>query len=291
MLGIIVGADVGNQDSKFYSHGKSIVVPSYACRERIREIDNIKDEYHIRINNEMWWTGDLARMEYASREIEKNKLMRESNLPLILTGIALMMPDSESIVSVVGSTPISDYSDNTLSLRDIIKGTWNIDLSGKRKTIHIADALTMPEGASVAFALVMDDNGRAHSKPELLRIIDIGSKTTNFCTFRKMKYIAAESGTLPFGATSAQLETYRRVASRIDIMPDDVTPDESACHNLATRIRSEINKWWRSWDEVHLAGGGAMLLRDNLDFPIVPNPRLATAIGNFRVGVAKWTGQ
>jgi len=289
MLGSIIGADVGNQDSKFYSHGKSFVVPSYACRERIRELDNVKEEYHIKISNEMWWTGELAKLEYGTREIEKNKLMRDSNLPLILTGISLMV-ENESLVSVVGSTPISDYSDTTLSLRDILRSVWNIEFCGKHKKLHVVDVLMMPEGASVGYALVLDDNGRVHSKPELLRIIDIGSKTVNFCTFRRMKYIAAESGTLPFGTTSAQLETYRRVASRSDIMPDDATPDDEARHNLSIRIRSEINKWWKTnWDEVHLAGGGALMLQDHLDFPLVSNPQLATAIGNYRVGVAKWT--
>lgn len=291
MLGVIVGADVGNQDSKFYSHGRSVIIPSYACRARLREIDNIREEYHIKINNEMWWTGELARMESGVREIEKNKLMRYSNLPLILTGIASLMTEPESIVSVVGSTPINDYSDTTLTLKDTIRKTWLIEIGGIQKTIHVADVLTMPEGASVAFALVMDDTGKAHSKPDLLRIIDIGSKTTNFATFRKMKYVAAESGTLPFGTTSAQLETYRRVSVKSDVLPDDVRPDEQACHNLTIRIRSEINKWWRMWDgEINLAGGGAELLRDYFDdYTLVPYPQLATAIGNFRVGVAKWT--
>ena len=36
-----------------------------------------------------------------------------------------------------------------------------IQLGGVQKTIHIADVLTMPEGASIAFALVMDDLGKA----------------------------------------------------------------------------------------------------------------------------------
>ena len=288
-MGIIVGADVGNQDSKFYSGGKSIVIPSYACQERLREIDNITEEYHLRINGKMWWTGDLARMEYGSREIEKNKLMRDSNLPLLLTGISLLMAEQpELLVSVVGGTPISDYSDCTLTLREIIKNTWNTEICGKRKTMHIIDVLTMPEGASVGFYLVLDDKGKAHSKPDVLRIIDIGSKTINFASFRKMRYIASESGTLPFGTTSAQIETYKRVASKIDILPDEVKPDDESLYNLSVRARSEINKWWRSWDEVNLAGGGAELLRDILPYPVVPNPQIASAIGNYRVGMNKW---
>ena len=41
-----------------------------------------------------------------------------------------------------------------------------IQLGGVQKTIHIADVLTMPEGASIAFALVMDDLGKAHKLME-----------------------------------------------------------------------------------------------------------------------------
>lgn len=291
MLGMIVGADVGNQDSKFYTQGKSLVLPSYACRARLREIDNIKDEYHIRINGDVWWTGELARMESGTREIEKNKLMRYSNLPLILTGIAALMTESTAIVNVVGGTPISDYSDTSLSLKDALRKTWIVELCGIQKTIHISNVLTMPEGASAAFALVMDDMGKAHSIPDLMRVIDIGSKTTNFATFRKMKYVANESGTLPLGTTSAQLETYRRVSSRLDVLPDEVVPDNVACNNLAVRIRSEINKWWRVWDgDICLAGGGATVLRDYFDeYHIPTDPQLLTAIGNYRVGAAKWT--
>lgn len=288
---MIVGVDAGRSFVKAYAgEGRSIIFPSFACPATYRELVSSSDEYEVTINGKSWFTGELARLEGGTEIFEKDKVNHENTVPLIMTALASLARSDKEIVSLITGLPISDYREQSKLFIDRLKGVWSVKLGRKEVELHIVDVLTFPEGAGAAWSTVLGDNGKAHSRPDMIRCIDVGGKTTDFSVFNKLRFVASESSSLPLGITWAQNDTYRRLAGKLDVMPSEVKPDEQALQSLAKRIQNELNKWWRHWDNVVLAGGGALLLRDYLPYRCVSNPQLANAVGYYRVGMAKWAG-
>jgi plasmid segregation protein ParM len=283
---LIIGVDVGRSFTKAYVPGKKIIFPSFARRAVYREVSD-EGDYQITINGDKWFIGDLAKMEHGVQAFSKDKASNEYTMPLLLTAISLLAPRSD-IVNVVTGLPISDYRDQATPLIRLLKGGWEIKFRGQEFYISISDVIVFPEGCGAAWSIVLDDFGHAHSKPSDLRVIDIGSKTTDFSAFQHLKYNSVESSSINMGMTMAVNETYKRQAGKTDLLPSEIEPDDKSLQYLASSIQSEIKKWWRRWDSVYLAGGGGEALKAYLQFPLLPDAQFANAIGYYRVGVNRW---
>lgn len=287
---MIIGVDRGRSHVKAYcseSPTKQLLYPSFGCRGKYRELSS-NEEYEITINNQKWFIGDLAMMEGGTQAFSKDKAGDEINIPLTIAAVAMLIKPTDQIIGLVTGLPISDYREQSAEYAEKLRGTWSVEFNGKNRNFNIMDVIIFPEACGAAYSTILDDSGTARSKPDQLRIIDIGEKTTDFATFNKMRYISDQSTSIPIGVAWARGETYRRQSGKTDKLPHEITPDEESLHNLSRRIASEINKFWRNWDESYLAGGGAELLEDYFLCPKLPNPQFANAVGYYRVGKTKW---
>ena len=290
---MIIGVDRGRSHVKAYtsnsttSSPKQLLYTSFGCRGKYRELSS-NEEYEITINGQKYFIGDLAMLEGGTQAFSKDKVSDEINVPLTLAAVALLMNPGDCIVGLVTGLPISDYRDQSAEYASKLRGTWSVEINDKQRQFNIMDVIVFPEACGAAYSLVLDDSGTARSKPDQLRIIDIGEKTTDFATFSKMRYISDQSTSIPIGVAWARGETYRRQSGKTDKLPHEITPDAESLHNLAQRITSEVNKFWRNWDESYLAGGGAELMDEYFLCPKLSNPQFANAIGYYRVGRNKW---
>lgn len=287
---MIIGVDCGRSHLKAFcaeSLPHHLLYPSFACKSKYRELTSDTD-YEVTINNQKWFVGELAMLEGGTQAFSKDKAGHENTVPLIITAVSQLISPQDKLVGLVTGLPISDYREQSAEFAANLRGVWNVESKHHSTSFSIMDVITFPESCGAAYSTILDNHGTALSKPPILRIVDIGEKTTDFATFSHMRYIADQSASIPIGVSWARSETYRKQSGKTDKLPHEVEPDEESLHNLSLRIQSEINKVWRDWDGAFLAGGGAELLEEHFMCPKLPGAQMANATGYYRVGKAKW---
>ena len=104
----------------------------------------------------------------------------------------------------------------------------------------------------------------------LVRIIDIGAKTTNYATFQDKVFIDRESGTLPVGWETVKVSNIKEMAGL---------------------IAGTVSKTWSNRDVVMLVGGMARKLepyiREHFHHAfVVEDPQMANVRGYYEIGRA-----
>jgi len=270
----IISADMGRSESKFYSNGQKIKFRSIIGEWHQRNL-NTDGNYDVCINGINYFIGDLAlRESYLPREMTTESKIHEETKLLFLTGISLLAKDDDIYVST--GLPINQFNP---SIRDeivsLLEGKHIVVFPGLRpKQFYINKITICPEGGGTYFYEVKK---RPELKNGKVRIINIGSRTINYCTVLGGNFINKDSGTLLYGSiqlrnSKANLQEYSR------------------------KIYADLSGIWQGYNDeetVILSGGGIILLQNYLkqyfkNTLISNDPIYSDVFGFYEIGLANY---
>lgn len=227
-MACLMGIDAGNYETKVCTTEGVNCFPSDIGEYRERKLNDSfsKDDIVWEYNNEKGFGGTLAKFESEFGGTIKGKTKANSDAILRVL-IAIHKYGKENNKIIIGQPIDSHYDQEKDKLKQALKGEHIIKVNGIEKHIIIERVEIAPEGPSAL--LSNPTNG-------LIRVIDIGSGTTNFATLYNLKRIDKDSFT-------------KRLGTEITKNKD---PKEMAKHIF--RITSAT---WDPFDEIYLTGGGA----------------------------------
>lgn len=224
----IMGIDAGNYETKVCTNEGVNCFPSNIGEYRERKLIESfgKDDIIWEYNGQKGFGGTLAKYESEFNGTIKGKTKSHSEGILrILIAIHKYGKDNNQIV--VGQ-PIETHDINEKDkIKHALLGKHTITINSEEKTFSIDKVEIAPEGSAAILA---------NPTKGLVRIIDIGSGTTNFATLRNLKRIDKGSFTEQIG-----MEIMRS--------NDDV--------EMARGIFKILSATWGINDEIYLTGGGA----------------------------------
>jgi len=271
-----VGIDVGRKYLKIATEEDTQIIPSKVGDARELRLENTSD-YLVAIDGHKYFVGDLAEESYSCREMATESKIHQETKILFLTAVALAW-DRNPLVITTG-LPVDQHTQTIKQqLKQLLDGVYKVMINNCQKNIYINRLQIVPEGAGAFWNEVLDDDGRIVKSSLLqgtVRVIDLGSRTTNYLTIINGKYLDRDSGTLGYGC----FELERR----------DNTPEM-----FARRIIADLSQRWPSIsqkDVMFISGGGALLMEKSLkqvfDNVIVSKePVTANAKGFRKLGVA-----
>ena len=272
----IISADMGRSESKFYSNNQKIKFKSVIGEWHQRNL-NTEGNYDININGLNYFIGELAlRESYLPREMTTESKIHEETLLLFLTGISLLARDNESIAITTG-LPINQFNplirDEIVSL---LKGRHIVSFPGLRvKQLSINQITICPESGGTYFYEAKKNPKLKHGK---VRVINIGSRTINYCTIKDGNYINKDSGTLLYG--SIQLNN-----------------SKANLQEFSRKIYADLSSKWIDYNEdedIILISGGGILLLDNYlkqyfkKAIVSDDPIYSDVLGFYEIGIAKY---
>jgi plasmid segregation protein ParM len=269
----ILGVDAGNYNVKTVSDQKADRFYSNIISYFDRTLQSSfgEDDMVVEHEGKKYYAGSIAKFEdkFESGTLGGETKNHEEARLRTLIGIYRQVNDGDEVSIVVGQ-PISRHTDTEKeAIIAKLVGTHELTINGKTKVFEVVACRVAPEGGAAYWCDPQE--GR-------IRVLDIGSSTINYATLVDGKYIAAKSGTLPFGMES-----------------EDATNEE-----IAEAINRKLSRKWAKRDIVLLVGGGAERLHEHLKQyfpfakvlrPIVNNgeeggildPYFANAVGFYRM--------
>jgi plasmid segregation protein ParM len=259
---MLVAVDCGRSYTKVMSEDKAFMFPSKISAWRRRNYrQDLEGDIELVYQGRKWFVGKLAEREgeFTRQAMQDTKAVDETLL-LILTAVHLAGGSNE--VSLVTGLPIDNYTEHEReAIKELLEGEHEVTINGKLTRINIKRVYTTIEGGGAFFA---------SPRSGLVRIIDVGAKTTNYATFKEKIFIDRESGTMPIG-----WETVRETDER----------------EMADMIASSVSRKWSADDVVILIGGMAKRLEPFIQTHFryafaVNNPQTANVRGYFEIGKA-----
>ena len=267
MRNLILGIDAGNHYGKtagaFGVDMYRTAICDYFARDIVERHGD--DDMEFELNGRRGYAGTIAANEdqFGVTSLYGDTKAHEDTLIRVLLAIYRYTTkyylDIER-VSIVCSQPIiSHTADEKAKLVALLRGTHDITVNGVSKRYIIEEVGITAEG-SVAYL----------ANPQLgeLRIIDIGSGTTNCATIRDKRHINTSSGTFNFG-----METLANNASLAEV--------------ARGIIRATTSLKWRKNDVIYACGGVANdilpLLAAHYINARLLTPYLRTQDGNYSI--------
>ena len=271
---MLIGLDIGRNSVKVCCGDGRFSFPSKIGEWRERRLTS-GGNYELEYNGQKYFVGELAEESYCQREMAtESKIHNETKL-LFLTALGIVnKPDFNVTIGlpVIQHVPIIKEQFNSFLI-----GKYSYKLNGESRNINISNIGIVPESAGVYWSEVLNYDGKIVRKDlanGLVRILDIGSRTINYCSIKDKKYIDKDSGTLNYGCY-------------------EIENSKAPLGQFARKIVADMSKIWLNQAKIIIAGGGAPLLHEYFmehwpDCQIAEDPVFANAKGFYKMGVARY---
>ncbi|MFC4076675.1 ParM/StbA family protein [Salinithrix halophila] len=259
---MIVAVDCGRSYVKVITEGQAFLFPSKVSGWRQRNYrQDLAGDIELEYQGRRWFVGKLAEREgeFTRQAMQETKAVEET---LILTMAGLHLAGSHGKIILVTGLPIGNFTDvEQKAIKRLLEGPHHVKLNKVERTFYVKKVYTTIEGGGAFFSA---------PRMGLVRIIDVGAKTTNYATFRDKVFIDRESGTLPIGWETVKVSNLKE---------------------MADLIAGTVSKTWSNGDIVMLVGGMARKLepfvQDHFRHAFaLEDPQMANVRGYFEIGKA-----
>lgn len=231
---MILGIDAGNYQTKIVGMYGEMSFSSAICDWFERDIiENYADDMEFMIGNRRGFAGTIAEIEdvYGGEMMYGDSKAHQDTKVKVLLAIRKYM-DSHSIkahnISIVVGQPVGQHKEiDKEFIKNMLLGYHEYAVNGLVQAIRVENVGVAAEGSSAFWSNPIDG---------LIRIIDVGSGTTNLATISSKKHVNTASDTLNFGASTGK------------VMRDM----ESLARGV---IRGTTRLQWNRNDEVYICGG------------------------------------
>ena len=261
----IVAGDSGRSGTKIVSSKGKEYIPSiigeYRTLKSEKSLDENKD-FILEYDHTSWFIGNLAAVE--SEFPIQDSRETKNHIATKLLGILAMyrsVNDGDECL-YISSEPIDDHNDeNKATLKRMWIGKQTAILNGVKKTWNVVRSEVAAEGAVSIWGL--------KDVPEILHIIDLGSRKINYAVTVNKSLYDKLSGSLNMGT-----ETVRHIQPALFV------------HSVISQIS---RRWLKQLGNVMLIGGLAEQLAPEFEkyfqgVFVHPEPLYANAIGMYELG-------
>lgn len=242
---MILGIDAGGYETKVCTANGSYKFLSTIGEYRDRKWNDSfsKDDMIWEYEGEKGFAGSLAFFEsdFGGNIRGNSKFHKDAKIRILL---AVYRFGSFNNKIIVGQPIDTHVEDEKQGIREMLLGSHAVSINGRTKEFSIDRIEIAPEGPSGALSQTMPEG--------LVRIIDIGSGTTNY----------------------ASLHNYRRIdkGSFTDMTGMETTKTKDP-EKMALKIYRTISSYWDKNDTIFISGGGAVKVFDHL-IQYLPNCQL-----------------
>lgn len=237
-MSLVLGIDAGNYETKVCSSNgvTSFLSDIGEYRERTLVESFSKDDIVWEYNGQKGFAGTLAKFESEfGGTIKGMSKAHSEGILRVLMAICKSTNDTNINCKIVVGQPIKMHTpQEKQKIKNLLNGKHEIVINGSKRNINIERVEVAPEGSTAILS---------NPKNGLVRIIDIGSGTTNFATLYNLKRIDKDSFTKQIGT---------------EVMRNK---DPEA---MANGIFKLVSATWDLYDEVLLVGGGAAAIHPHL---------------------------
>lgn len=266
-MSIIVGADIGKYQAKFYCQGggfkfRSLISPALDTKNEKLTLSDQRLLVHYK--EQEYFVGKLAEDEGGGIYINSSDISKTDEVTLInlLTGLHRIPSNHFTIVI---SNPFNKNSkEERNKLRNLLLGEHEITVNNIRKRIVI-ERVGINVEAFPAFY--------TKQFPQNINIMDFGSSTIHCLAIREGDFISSRSYTHEDGMESLTRNDYENISLSL--------------------YKKMLHKWDDGDFPVLLIGGGYSKFEEHIrklykEIIIHPDPIFATAMGNYWMGVESY---
>ena len=311
-----IGIDIGYGNTKIITEGKKIHFPSLTKPGEKVNIDQMLSaagDYVATINDKIWYIGHMAAKEsrFAIRAFDDAERFTNPAFQAMLATALAVGTDDETEVMLVTGLPLSSYKNYQEEFQRFLNGfAAKVEIDDQEKHVKVKQAFVFPQAAGIFFNPSYQSINEI--KPDdLVTIMDIGYRTTDFATFEytqnKPEFIIEHSFTADTGMVSVFRVLAEKMAEKNGMF---AVPLESAertylnnqqeyidvCQAISEEAVDNITEAYKlrgpgKERKTHIiaAGGGSIALKDYLvrrfpDIIFLEDAQFANAIGFYNIG-------
>lgn len=313
-----IGIDIGYSAVKIVAGNRRATFPSVVgSPDRARFAFNQQDSILLTMpdgNRVLVGDGAIAQSQFLNRREDRNWIQSPGYYALMLAAFTEITTASRVDLDIVTGLPIAFYLGDKDAVRERFLGSHKVTREGRHAQVFQVNSCTViPQPFGTLFAVAMDNQGRAVKKKYHgnVGLIDIGGKTTNILSVKRLGEIGHETSSINAGTwnvvrqlkswlsnnypdldlrdheiveaiTSRQIKYYGNPIDLTDII-------EESLERMASEIIAEGTQLWNGaarLDAILVTGGGAYLLGTYIEkhfhATIVNEPVWANATGYWK---------
>lgn len=260
--------------------------------------------------------GAMSQSRFVNRREDRRWIESAEYYHLFLAALTEVSTATAADLVLVTGLPVAFYADRTV-LHNRLMGTHKITRQGRHaQTFRVNECRVIPQPFGALLAAALDDRGRVADQDLAtgsVGVIDIGGKTTNLLSVRRLAEIGRETESVSVGAwdvvravrsyladhcPNLELRDHQVVeaivARRVRYygQPVELGPVVSAVlEPMAGQVIAQATQLWNggaSLDAILVAGGGALLLGPSVKAHfrharVVAGPVFANAEGYWKL--------
>jgi PRTRC genetic system protein D len=260
--------------------------------------------------------GAMTQSRFVNRREDRAWIESAEYYHLFLAALTELTTATVADLLVVTGLPVAFYNDKA-ALRDRLLGVHKVTPEGCHgQTFKVNDCRVIPQPFGALLAAALDDRGRITDQDLAtgsVGVIDVGGKTTNLLSVKRLAEIGRETKSVSVGAWDAvravrgfvadpcpnlELRDHqvieaiiarqvRYYGQRVDLKP----AVDAALEPMANHVIAQASQLWNGGaglDAILIAGGGALLLGPYLKTyfrhaRVVSEPVFANAEGYWKL--------
>jgi PRTRC genetic system protein D len=314
-----VGLDLGYSAVKLVADARRKTFPSVVGTPEVGRFSLGGQDQHILLTTPehvLVGEGATTQSRFVNRREDRGWIESTEYYHLFLAALTELTTATVVDLMLVTGLPVAFYGDKA-NLRDRLMGTHKVTREGRHaQTFKVGDCRVIPQPFGALLAVALDDRGRIADHrlaTGAVGVIDIGGKTTNILSVKRLAEIGRETESVSVGAWDVVRAVRAFLADRcpnlelrdhqiVDAIvarqvhyygqPVDLQPVvDAALQPMAQQIIAQATQLWNggaTLDAVLVAGGGALLLGPFLKAHfrharIVAEPVFANAQGYWKL--------
>lgn len=312
-----IGLDIGYGNTKIITEDKKVCFPSLAkAGEKLtmNQILAASGDYVATINGKTWYIGHMAAKEsrFAFRAFDgAERYTTPAFQAMLATALAVGADDNSEILLVTG-LPLSSYKNYQEEFQKFLTGfSAKVEIGEQEKHVKIKQAFVFPQAAGVFFNPSFLQLNRNVKQGDIVTIMDIGYRTTDFATFeytdKKPELIMEYSFTADTGMVSVFRVLAEKMAGHNGMFAVPLESAErtylsdqpeyaSICTDISEETVGNISEAYKlngpgkdRTTHIIAAGGGSVALKEYLTqvFPemiFIEDAQFANATGFYNIG-------
>jgi PRTRC genetic system protein D len=314
-----LGIDLGYSAVKLAAGQRRVTFPSVVGTPELGRFSLGGQEQNIVLTTPahvLVGEGAMTQSRFVNRREDRAWIESDEYYHLFLAALTELSTATVVELLLVTGLPVAFYGDKAV-LRERLMGVHKITRESRHaQTFKVSDCRVIPQPFGALLAAALDDRGRIDNHDLAtgsVGVIDVGGKTTNLLSVKRLAEIGRETESVSVGAWDVVRAVRAFLADRCPNLelrdhqvieaivsrqvryygqPVDLGPViDDALEPMANQVIAQATQLWNggaALDAILVAGGGALLLGARLKAhfrhaQVVADPVFANAEGYWKL--------
>lgn len=221
-----IGLDLGFSQVKLVTPSNKFIFPSIIGNPSSFELENkdveLIDDLFLNYNGIVYYIGNKALSTNNARVCVTTDKTNSINDKIAFLA-SLGLSKSKDSLDIVTGLPVEDFKKKGLKDKLIsnLSGSHSFTFRGKQLIINVNSVKVIPQAAGAFYDYILNDKGKPKKETNdilngIIRVIDIGYKTTDIITMAYGEYLSDKSCTIKKGMIDIHKELARYLNTTYD---------------------------------------------------------------------------